>query len=104
MSEQRTHSVITSDGVTIAGTVHGQGRPLVFLQGMMGDGDLDWDLLLEHLTGRFTCYLPSLRGRGLSGDHGDLSPRGRRQPAGACGPHTSRAGPPPSRDRATAME
>ncbi len=72
MSSQRTHSVTTTDGVTIAGTVHGQGPPLVFSPGGLGDGDLDWQALLPHLTGRFTCYLPSLRGRGLSGDHSDL--------------------------------
>jgi pimeloyl-ACP methyl ester carboxylesterase len=45
----------------------------VFLQGVIGDGDIDWDRLLDHLTGRFTCHLPSMRGRGLSGDHPDLS-------------------------------
>jgi len=73
MSDQRTHYVTTTDGVTIGGTVHGYGPPLVFLQGIIGDGDLDWEALLPHLTGRFTCYLPSLRGRGLSGDHPDLS-------------------------------
>ncbi|MBF8185227.1 alpha/beta hydrolase [Nonomuraea sp. K274] len=74
MKTQRTHYVTTTDGVTIGGTVHGQGRPLVFLHGGIGDGDIDWDRLLEHLTGRFTCHLPSMRGRGLSGDHPDLSP------------------------------
>jgi pimeloyl-ACP methyl ester carboxylesterase len=74
MSTQRTHYVTTTDGVTIGGTVHGQGRPLVFLHGGIGDGDIDWDRLLGHLTGRFTCHLPSMRGRGLSGDHPDLSP------------------------------
>src|SRR5688500_16357179 len=73
MSDQRTHYATTADGVTIGGTVHGQGRPLVFLQGIIGDGDLDWHALLPHLTARFTCHLPSLRGRGLSGDHPDLS-------------------------------
>jgi pimeloyl-ACP methyl ester carboxylesterase len=73
MSNQRTHYVTTTDGVTICGTVHGQGPPLVFVQGIMGDGDLDWQALVGHLTGRFTCYLPSWRGRGLSGDHPDLS-------------------------------
>ncbi|MPZ74686.1 MAG: alpha/beta fold hydrolase [Nitriliruptorales bacterium] len=73
MSTQRTHHVTTTDGVTIGGTVHGQGPPLVFLQGIIGDGDLDWQALLPHLTGRFTCHLPSQRGRGLSGDHPDLS-------------------------------
>ena len=74
MSSQRTHSVTTTDGVTIAGTVHGRGPPLVFVHGMLADGDTDWRGLLPHLTGRFTCYLPSYRGRGLSGDHPDLSP------------------------------
>jgi len=73
MSNQRTHCVTTTDGVTIGGTVHGQGPPLVFLQGVIGDGDIDWARLLEHVTDRFTCHLPSLRGRGLSGDHPDLS-------------------------------
>jgi pimeloyl-ACP methyl ester carboxylesterase len=77
MSNQRTHHVTTTDGVTIGATVHGQGPPLVFLQGAIGDGDIDWQALLPHLTGRFTCHLPSMRGRGLSGDHPDLSP-GRR--------------------------
>ena len=73
MSNQRTHYVITTDGVTIGGTVHGQGPPLVFVHGMLADGDTDWQALLPHLTGRFTCYLPSYRGRGLSDDHPDLS-------------------------------
>lgn len=73
MSNQRAHYVTTTDGVTIGGTVHGEGPPLVFIQGVMGDGDLDWQALMPHLTGRFTCHLPSMRGRGLSGDHPDLS-------------------------------
>lgn len=74
MNIQRTHYATTTDGVTIGATVHGQGRPIVFLHGGFGDGDIDWDRLLGHLTGRFTCHLPSMRGRGLSGDHPDLSP------------------------------
>jgi pimeloyl-ACP methyl ester carboxylesterase len=73
MSNQRTHYVTTSDGVTLGGTVHGDGPPLVFLQGVIGDGDLDWGSTVGHLTDKFTCHLPSLRGRGLSGDHPDLS-------------------------------
>jgi pimeloyl-ACP methyl ester carboxylesterase len=73
MSNQLTHYVTTTDGVTIGATVHGQGPPLVFLQGAIGDGDLDWQALLPHLTDRFTCHLPSMRGRGLSGDHPNLS-------------------------------
>ena len=73
MSIQRTHYVTTTDGVTIGGAVHGLGPPIVFLQGAIGDGDIDWDLLVGHLTGQFTCHLPSLRGRGLSGDHPELN-------------------------------
>ena len=73
MSSQRTHYVTTTDGVTIGGTVHGEGPPLVFLQGVIGDGDLDWGSTAGHLTERFTCHLPSIRGRGLSSDHPDLS-------------------------------
>ena len=73
MSSRRTHYVTTTDGVTIGGTVHGEGPPLVFLQGVIGDGDLDWGATAGHLTDSFTCHLPSLRGRGLSSDHPDLS-------------------------------
>jgi pimeloyl-ACP methyl ester carboxylesterase len=73
MNDHRTHYVTTSDGVAIGATVHGQGPPLVFLQGAVGDGDLDWQAVLPHLTDRFTCHLPSMRCRGLSGDHLDLS-------------------------------
>jgi pimeloyl-ACP methyl ester carboxylesterase len=73
MSNRRTHYVTTTDRVTIGGAVHGQGPPLVFLQGVVGDGDIDWNRMVEHLSGRFTCHLPSQRGRGLSGDHPDLS-------------------------------
>jgi pimeloyl-ACP methyl ester carboxylesterase len=73
MSSPRNHYVTTTDGVTIGGTVHGHGPPLVFLQGLIGDGELDFQALVPHLTDRFTCHLPSNRGRGLSGDHPDLS-------------------------------
>lgn len=72
MSKQRTHYATTTDGITIGGSVHGHGPPLVFVQGVLGDGDLDWQALLPHLTDRFTCYLPSSRGRGLSDDHPNL--------------------------------
>ena len=71
MTTRRTLHVTTTDGVIIAGTVHGRGRPLVFVQGSIGDGDLDWQAVVGHLSDRFTCHLPSMRGRGLSGDHPD---------------------------------
>jgi pimeloyl-ACP methyl ester carboxylesterase len=73
VSNQRRHDVTATDGVVIGGPVHGQGPPLVFVHGSLGDGDLDWQALLPHLTGRFTCYLPSRRGRGLTADHPDHS-------------------------------
>ncbi len=73
MGNQRIHHVTTTDGVTIGGSVHGHGPPLVFLHGIFGDGDIDWQVLLGHLISRFTCHLPSWRGRGLSGDSSDLS-------------------------------
>lgn len=77
MAEQRTHAAQTSDGITLRATVHGAGPPLVLWHGAYGDGDLDWHGLLPYLTERFTCYLPSWRGRGLSDDHPDMS-YGRR--------------------------
>lgn len=73
MIKQRSHYVTTSDGVTIGATVQGDGPPLVFLQGVIGDGDIDWGSTAGYLTDRFTCHLPSLRGRALSDDHPDLS-------------------------------
>jgi pimeloyl-ACP methyl ester carboxylesterase len=69
---QRTHEITTDDGVTIAGTVRGHGPPVVFSPGGIGDAELDWQQVLPYLTDQFTCYLPSLRGRGLSGENADL--------------------------------
>ena len=77
MASQRMHHATTPDGVTLRGTVHGHGPSIVFWHGAYGDGDLDWQPLLPHLTGRFTCHLPSWRGRGHSDVHTDLS-YGRR--------------------------
>jgi pimeloyl-ACP methyl ester carboxylesterase len=73
MADGRIHRSVTDDGVGIAGRVSGQGSPLVLAHGQTGDGDLDWDPLLPWLTDRFTCFLPSTRGRGLSGRHPDVS-------------------------------
>lgn len=37
MTTQRVQEVVTDDGVAIRASVHGQGRPVVFLQGVMGN-------------------------------------------------------------------
>ena len=74
MDEMRIHRAVTSDGTEIAGRVQGTGPALVLVHGAIGHGDLAWEALLPHLTERFSCYLPSTRGRGRSGDHADHTP------------------------------
>ena len=74
MPEERIHRAVSADGTEIAGRVRGQGPPLVLVHGGIGDGEIAWEALLPHLTDRFTCYLPSTRGRGLSADNPDHSP------------------------------
>ena len=74
MTEQRIHRAVSADGTEIAGRIHGQGPPLVLFHGAPHDGDLAWEAMVPHLADRFTCYLPSWRGRGLSGDSEDHSP------------------------------
>ena len=74
MSDDRIHRAVSADGTKIAGRVEGQGPPLVLVHGRPHDGDVAWCALLPHLTDRFTCYLPSTRGRGLSDDNADHSP------------------------------
>ncbi len=77
MSQDRIHRAISDDGTEIAGRVHGQGPPLVLVHGAMADGDSDWGALVPLLADRFTCYVPSTRGRGLSGAHPDVSREAR---------------------------
>ncbi len=74
MNEQRIHRTVSADGTEIAGRVIGEGPAMVLVHGGIGHGDLAWEALLPHLTDRFTCYLPSTRGRGLSGDDPDHTP------------------------------
>jgi pimeloyl-ACP methyl ester carboxylesterase len=74
MTADRIHRAVSADGTEIAGRVHGQGPPLVLVHSPVHDGDMAWEALLPHLADRFTCYLPSLRGRALSGDNPDHSP------------------------------
>ncbi|HEX6361273.1 alpha/beta hydrolase [Actinophytocola sp.] len=74
MTEHQLHRTVSADGTEIVGRVRGQGPALVLVHGGMGDGEIAWEALLPHLTDRFTCYLPSTRGRGLSADNPDHSP------------------------------
>ncbi|SDH84427.1 Pimeloyl-ACP methyl ester carboxylesterase [Actinokineospora alba] len=74
MTEERIHRAVSEDGTEIVGRVRGQGPPLVLVHGGIGDGEVAWEALLPELTDRFTCYLPSTRGRGLSADNPDHSP------------------------------
>lgn len=72
--DDRIHRAVSADGTEIAGRVHGQGPPLVLVHGRPHDGDIAWEAMLPYLTDRFTCYLPSTRGRGLSAVSPDHSP------------------------------
>jgi len=74
MTDERIHRAVSADGTEIVGRVQGQGPPLVLVHGGIGDGEVAWGAMVPHLTDRFTCYLPSTRGRGLSGDNPDHSP------------------------------
>jgi pimeloyl-ACP methyl ester carboxylesterase len=74
MTDTRVHRAVSTDGTEIAGRVLGAGPALVLVHGGIGDGENAWDAMLPHLTDRFTCYLPSTRGRGLSADGPDHSP------------------------------
>ncbi len=73
MGADRIHRTTSADGTEIAGRVVGHGPALVLLHGSLYSGETAWEALLPHLAGRFTCLLPSVRGRGLSADSEDLS-------------------------------
>jgi pimeloyl-ACP methyl ester carboxylesterase len=73
MAEDRVHRAVSADGTEIAGRVQGRGPALVLVHSPVHDGDMAWESLLPHLTDRFTCFMPSLRGRGLSGQGPDSS-------------------------------
>ncbi len=74
MTGERIHRVLSADGTQIAGRVHGKGAPLVLVHGAPHDGDLAWEAMWPLLADRFACFLPSLRGRGLSEDGTDHAP------------------------------
>lgn len=71
MSADRIHRTVSDDGTEIAGRVHGQGPPLVFISSLLGDDTTSWAALAPMLSDQFTCYLMSTRGRGLSEDNPD---------------------------------
>lgn len=73
-AHERIHRAFSADGTEIVGRVEGHGPPLTLVHGAYGDGEIAWTALLPYLTDRYTCYLPSTRGRGLSSDHPDHSP------------------------------
>jgi pimeloyl-ACP methyl ester carboxylesterase len=75
----RRHRVVSADGTEIVGRVRGDGPPIVFVHGAVADGLTEWGALVPLLAEEFTCYLPDLRGRGLSGDHPDHSREARVQ-------------------------
>ena len=79
MTGERIHRAVSADGTEICGQVRGRGPALVLVHGGIGDGEVAWEVMLPHLTDRFTCYLPSTRGRGLSGDNPDHSPPRREE-------------------------
>jgi pimeloyl-ACP methyl ester carboxylesterase len=71
MDAAHIHRVVTDDDVEIAGRVHGRGSPLVLIHGGLGHGDVSFRFLVPLLAERFTCFCPSTRGRGRSGDSPD---------------------------------
>lgn len=74
MSETRIQRAVSLDGTQIVGRIVGEGPALVLVHGAIGDGEVAWEALLPALSQRFTCYLPSTRGRGLSEENPDHSP------------------------------
>ena len=74
MSTERIHRAVSADGTAIAGRIMGQGPPLILLHGALYSGETAFDELLPHLTDRYTCFLPSTRGRGLSAAGDDDAP------------------------------
>jgi pimeloyl-ACP methyl ester carboxylesterase len=71
--QRRIHRAASADGTEIAGSIHGQGPPLVLVHAGLGHGALDWSFALPFLEDRFTCYCMSTRGRGESANHPDHS-------------------------------
>jgi pimeloyl-ACP methyl ester carboxylesterase len=73
MGTNRIHRTTSADGTEIAGRVVGEGPPLVLLHGAVYCGETAFDELVPLLTDHYTCFLPSTRGRGLSGDSDEFT-------------------------------
>lgn len=74
MSEEQIHRPASANGTAIVGRVHGQEPPLVLVHGGPHDGDIAWEALVRLPSHHFTCFVPSVRGRGLSEDSQDHAP------------------------------
>jgi pimeloyl-ACP methyl ester carboxylesterase len=75
MTDDRIHRAVSADGTGIAARVVGEGPPLLFLPAGPGDSETSWGAVVPHVARQFTCYYVNTRGRGLSADHTDHSPR-----------------------------
>lgn len=73
MTGERIHRTKSADGTEIAGRVIGDGPPVVLVHGALFDGETAWTGVVPHLADRFTCFLPSTRGKGLSGSSTDCA-------------------------------
>ena len=71
--KEKVQVAISADGTEIVGRVRGEGPALVLVHGGWGDGEVGYEAMVPYLARRFTCYTPSTRGRGLSGDNPDHS-------------------------------
>ena len=71
-SNPTVHTVLSSDGTSIAYENEGNGQPLILLHGGSGTRRA-WDTLRPHLVNDFDLYVPDRRGRGDSSDGDDYS-------------------------------
>jgi pimeloyl-ACP methyl ester carboxylesterase len=71
-SNPPVHTVLSSDGTSIAYEKEGNGQPLILLHGGSGTRHA-WDTLRPYLVDDFELYVPDRRGRGDSSDGDDYS-------------------------------
>lgn len=83
MDKIRTHAAVSDDGTEIVGRVRGDGPAVVLVHGSVADGESEWASMVPLLEERFTCYTPSLAGRGDSGSRPEPSRTGAVQDVAA---------------------